>query len=63
MHDLVLNAAMHLPDCVVGDGWFNLGTLISQCATAEQPHPSQSLGQVRLLKPALIHTHSTVAMG
>ena len=27
-----------LPESVCGDGWFNLPTLISQCATGVQPH-------------------------
>ncbi|CAL8326343.1 unnamed protein product [Lota lota] len=48
---------------VCGGGWFNLCTLIAQCATGVQPHPApdsnqSDSGQVRLLKPATIHTHT-----
>ena len=40
-------------------GWFNLCTLIAQFATGVQSHPAQSdPGQVRLLKPAIIHPNA-----
>ena len=43
---------------VCGDGWFTLGTLITQQATAMQPHKApeynqSETGQVRRLKPAV----------
>ncbi|CAL8296460.1 unnamed protein product [Lota lota] len=55
--------AGELSPSVCGDGWFNLCTLIAQCATGVQPHPApesnqSDSGQVRLLKPAINHTHS-----
>ena len=30
-----------------GDGWFNLCTLITQCATGVQPHPAPESNQTR----------------
>ncbi|CAL8272225.1 unnamed protein product [Lota lota] len=57
--------AEELSPSVCGGGWFNLCTLIAQCATGVQPHPApesnqSDSGQVRLLKPAPIHTHSHI---
>ena len=48
--------------CVCGDGWFDL--LHIDCSTGVQPHsPPESnqsdWGQLTLLKPAVICTHST----
>ena len=43
---------------VCGDGWFNTHTLIiQQVYSLTQPQSEIRLGQVRLLKPAIIHTH------
>ena len=48
-----------------GDGWLKRCTLIAQRATGVQPHPApesnqSDSGQVKLLKPAIIHTYPTV---
>ena len=48
---------------VLGDGWFNLCTLISQCTTGVKPHPASvsnhsDSGQVRLFQPAISHKPS-----
>ena len=45
-----------------GDGWYNLCALIAQCTKGVQPHSvpvfnKSDSGQVRLIKPAIIHTH------
>ena len=44
--------------------WINRSTLIAQCTTGVPPYPAPeshqaASGQVRLLKAAIIHTHST----
>ena len=46
---------------VCGDGWFNLCSLITQRETGVQPPPAPESNQtrpLRLLKPAIAHTHS-----
>ena len=67
IHEPVLHVAM--PEIflsVCGYGWFNLCTLIAQCATGKQPHPAPqspiSLTQAGWgwLKPAINHMHSTL---
>jgi len=53
------------PECVCGDGWFNLWALTNapQVCSLSQPQTNQpDWGQVRLLKPATNHTHSTVGL-
>ena len=41
----ILPRRRSLPECVCGDGWFNLCTLITQCATGVQPHPAPESNQ------------------
>ena len=55
--------ALSLSVFVCGDGRFNLDTFMAPCSTSLQTHPApesnlSDSGQARLLKPAIIHTHT-----
>ena len=65
-YELVLHVAMQISLSVCDDGWFNQCTLIAQCTTGVQPHPFPEFnqtdsGQGRLIKLAIIPTHTTGA--
>ena len=63
---MIIHAAGHqFSLAVCGDDWNNWSALIAQRTTGVQPHPAPQSnkadsGQVRLLKPAIIHTHTHI---